>query len=42
MNETPAVYTIPAYDPDETDRKPPYVTTYTRSKDDRVETSLSR
>ncbi|MGA5344612.1 ricin-type beta-trefoil lectin domain protein [Streptomyces griseoincarnatus] len=35
-----AVYTIPKYDPADTDRKPPYVTTYTRSKDDSLETSV--
>lgn len=35
-----AVYTIPAYDPDNTDRKPPFVTTRTRGHNDRVETSV--
>ncbi|MFI9600665.1 ricin-type beta-trefoil lectin domain protein [Streptomyces sp. NPDC052043] len=36
-----AVYTIPAYDPENPDRKPPYVTTYTRGHEDRVETSVT-
>ncbi|MFE7126576.1 polymorphic toxin-type HINT domain-containing protein [Streptomyces sp. NPDC057617] len=36
-----AVYTIPEVDPAEQTRKPPYVTTYTRGYEDRVETSVT-
>ncbi len=36
-----AVYTIPAYDPANPDRKPPYITTYARGHEDRVETSVT-
>ncbi|MEZ7006370.1 ricin-type beta-trefoil lectin domain protein [Streptomyces sp. AD55] len=36
-----ADYTIPAYDPDNPDRKPPYVTTLTRGHQDRVETTVT-
>ncbi|MDN5381141.1 ricin-type beta-trefoil lectin domain protein [Streptomyces sp. LB8] len=36
-----AVYTIPTYDPENPDRKPPYVTTYTRGHENRVETSVT-
>ncbi|MFV0136079.1 ricin-type beta-trefoil lectin domain protein [Streptomyces sp. HMX87] len=36
-----AVYTIPAYDPQNPDRKPPYVTTHTRGHNDSVETSVT-
>ncbi|MEG3632018.1 ricin-type beta-trefoil lectin domain protein [Streptomyces poriticola] len=36
-----AVYTIPAYDPENTDRKPPFVTTHTRGHNDSVETSVT-
>ncbi|WP_371238435.1 ricin-type beta-trefoil lectin domain protein [Streptomyces pimonensis] len=35
-----AVYTIPAYDPENPDRKPPFVTTHVRGHNDRVETSV--
>ncbi|MFI8091823.1 ricin-type beta-trefoil lectin domain protein [Streptomyces sp. NPDC086080] len=35
-----AVYTVPQYDPDNPDRKPPFVTTHTRGHNDRVETSV--
>ncbi|MFM9447025.1 ricin-type beta-trefoil lectin domain protein [Streptomyces acidiscabies] len=36
-----AVYTIPKYDEDNPDRKPPYITTYARGHDNRVETSVT-
>ncbi|WP_437023244.1 ricin-type beta-trefoil lectin domain protein [Streptomyces sp. enrichment culture] len=36
-----AVYTIPKYDPDDPNRKPPFVTTYARGHNDRVETSVT-
>ncbi len=39
-----AVYTVPEYDPNDptkTDHKPPYVTTYARGHNDRVETSVT-
>ncbi|MEU3610710.1 ricin-type beta-trefoil lectin domain protein [Streptomyces sp. NPDC006872] len=36
-----AVYTIPKYDEDNPDRKPPYVTTYARGHENRVETSVT-
>ncbi|WP_230886268.1 ricin-type beta-trefoil lectin domain protein [Streptomyces spinoverrucosus] len=36
-----AVYTIPAYDPENPDRKPPYVTTHTRGHENRVESSVT-
>ncbi|MFD1659320.1 ricin-type beta-trefoil lectin domain protein [Streptomyces caeni] len=36
-----AVYTVPVYDPANPDRKPPYVTTYTRGRDNRIETSVT-
>ncbi|WP_416968491.1 ricin-type beta-trefoil lectin domain protein [Streptomyces sp. 4F14] len=36
-----AVYTIPKYDEDNPDRKPPYITTRARGHDNRVETSVT-
>ncbi|PVD10516.1 sugar-binding protein [Streptomyces sp. CS207] len=36
-----AVYTVPEYDPENPDRKPPFVTSYTRGHNDRVETSVT-
>ncbi|WP_237407932.1 ricin-type beta-trefoil lectin domain protein [Streptomyces sp. M2CJ-2] len=36
-----AVYTIPEYDPENPDRKPPFVTTHSRGHNDRVETSVT-
>ncbi|WP_327349859.1 polymorphic toxin-type HINT domain-containing protein [Streptomyces sp. NBC_01321] len=36
-----AVYTIPTYNPENPDRKPPFVTTRTRGFEDRVETSVT-
>ncbi|MFJ2213616.1 polymorphic toxin-type HINT domain-containing protein [Streptomyces sp. NPDC101062] len=36
-----ATYTIPRYDENNPDRKPPYVTTYARGHEDRIETSVT-
>ncbi|MFH8972581.1 ricin-type beta-trefoil lectin domain protein [Streptomyces sp. NPDC017890] len=36
-----AVYTVPKYDPANPDRKPPFVTSYTRGHNDRVEASVT-
>ncbi|WP_075732754.1 RHS repeat domain-containing protein, partial [Streptomyces acidiscabies] len=36
-----AVYTIPKYDEDNPDRKPPYITTYARGHDNKIETSVT-
>ncbi|MDX3855342.1 ricin-type beta-trefoil lectin domain protein, partial [Streptomyces sp. AK02-01A] len=36
-----ATYTIPLYDENNPDRKPPYVTTYARGHEDRIETSVT-
>ncbi|MFC9650483.1 RHS repeat-associated core domain-containing protein [Streptomyces sp. NPDC056937] len=36
-----ATYTIPRYDENNPDRKPPYVTTYVRGHEDRIETSVT-
>ncbi|MFE3826055.1 polymorphic toxin-type HINT domain-containing protein [Streptomyces sp. NPDC059092] len=36
-----ATYTIPRYDEDNPDRKPPYVTTRARGHEDRIETSVT-
>ncbi|MET8974373.1 polymorphic toxin-type HINT domain-containing protein [Streptomyces sp. NPDC004539] len=36
-----AVYTIPPYDENNPDRKPPYITTYARGHDNKTETSVT-
>ncbi|MFF2845228.1 ricin-type beta-trefoil lectin domain protein [Streptomyces sp. NPDC058001] len=36
-----AVYTIPAYDPKNPDRKPPYITTQARGHENRIESSVT-